>query len=513
MDYHVALSFAGEDRPYVEEVATHLARNGVGVFYDNRERVNLWGKDLYQELSSIYRNRAHFTVVFISQHYARKLWTQHELKSAQARAFEESREYILPARFDDTEIPGILKTTGYVDLQTMSPQELAEEIMAKLRESGISLDVPISKAKGSSSESQDHRNAGTRATKAFVENGNVHVQLSGGALHQLTFSQLDESPFLLNDGADVVFIRKEEAMGHRAAKFFRRLIILVHAEDLKERVVASQKPKKDGLEGTLNIVRIDYPYLSPDGQHLFFITEGWATASAFVKVNVETGAWMLVDSAERFEPLTQNAYAGHFLVAYSGIRASGRQAYYKVIDADGHQVKEFADKASAQKFFDMIHSGPPRRLFERDTLEYSNDGVELQAMGLIFNSKRKRVVLESQSPIHVSIDRIELQVNQAQWGHRLASAGLIFTCQYFDASGKNIGSEKRPMSFGLFFDPTFRYPIFEVKGRWWFASQYNPYYPKEAHRRWRMTIELNEFDLEDSESMQLSLHSSTNLIV
>jgi hypothetical protein len=59
----------------------------------------------------VYANRARFTVVFISSHYARKLWTNHERKSAQARAFKERSEYLLPARFDDTDVPGILSTT------------------------------------------------------------------------------------------------------------------------------------------------------------------------------------------------------------------------------------------------------------------------------------------------------------------------------------------------------------------------------------------------------------------
>ncbi|MFZ2991213.1 TIR domain-containing protein, partial [Ideonella sp.] len=53
--YQVALSFAGEDRPYVSEVAAHLAEHGVKVFYDEYERVSLWGKDLYTHLSEIYR--------------------------------------------------------------------------------------------------------------------------------------------------------------------------------------------------------------------------------------------------------------------------------------------------------------------------------------------------------------------------------------------------------------------------------------------------------------------------
>jgi hypothetical protein len=71
--------------------------------------------------------------MFISKHYAQKLWTNHERKSAQARAFTESREYILPARFDDTEVPGLLPTVGYVDLTKLTPTELAELIVQKLR--------------------------------------------------------------------------------------------------------------------------------------------------------------------------------------------------------------------------------------------------------------------------------------------------------------------------------------------------------------------------------------------
>ena len=42
--YQVSLSFAGEQRSYVEQVAKHLKKLGVAVFYDGFETVNLWGK-------------------------------------------------------------------------------------------------------------------------------------------------------------------------------------------------------------------------------------------------------------------------------------------------------------------------------------------------------------------------------------------------------------------------------------------------------------------------------------
>jgi len=70
--YDVALSFAGEDREYVEEVALHLKNFGVKVFYDKFEITDLWGKNLYDYLQDIYKNKARFTIIFISKHYKNK---------------------------------------------------------------------------------------------------------------------------------------------------------------------------------------------------------------------------------------------------------------------------------------------------------------------------------------------------------------------------------------------------------------------------------------------------------
>jgi len=61
VSFDIALSFAGEDRVYVDEVATLLFNAGIKVFYDQFEEANLWGKDLYTYLSDVYRNQAAFT--------------------------------------------------------------------------------------------------------------------------------------------------------------------------------------------------------------------------------------------------------------------------------------------------------------------------------------------------------------------------------------------------------------------------------------------------------------------
>jgi hypothetical protein len=88
--YEVALSFAGEDRAYVQMLADGLTAKDVSVFYDAFEKADLWGKNLYDHLIEIYQKSARYTVIFISQHYQAKVWTNHERQAAQARALNES---------------------------------------------------------------------------------------------------------------------------------------------------------------------------------------------------------------------------------------------------------------------------------------------------------------------------------------------------------------------------------------------------------------------------------------
>jgi hypothetical protein len=131
-DYDVALSFAGEDREYVEKVAEALKEKGVRTFYDRYEQASLWGNDLYGALDEVYRIKAHLCLMFISKHYVSKVWTSHERKSAQARALTEESEYILPIRFDESEVPGLRPTVSYLLARDWTAFDLAEAVTQKL---------------------------------------------------------------------------------------------------------------------------------------------------------------------------------------------------------------------------------------------------------------------------------------------------------------------------------------------------------------------------------------------
>ena len=129
--YDVALSFAGEDREYVDQVCTYLTTQGIKPFYDKAEEIELWGKDLVARFDEIYRNEAHYCVMFISCHYLQKAWPRHERRSVLSRAITDEG-YILPTRFDDTDIPGLPPTIHYVDLRRKSPEQLGKMIIQKL---------------------------------------------------------------------------------------------------------------------------------------------------------------------------------------------------------------------------------------------------------------------------------------------------------------------------------------------------------------------------------------------
>ncbi|MFC4854538.1 toll/interleukin-1 receptor domain-containing protein [Actinophytocola glycyrrhizae] len=130
--YDVCLSFADEQRSYVEEVATLLTSAGLRVFYDSFETADLWGRDLYEHLDEIYSRRSRFCVLFISADYSRKVWTNHERAAAQERALNSRSVYVLPVRFDETRIPGIRSSIGYLDAKQTSPAELVTRVLAKL---------------------------------------------------------------------------------------------------------------------------------------------------------------------------------------------------------------------------------------------------------------------------------------------------------------------------------------------------------------------------------------------
>jgi TIR domain len=177
--WDVALSFASAQRDYVEQVAEALKARGVRCFYDADEQIDLWGKYLAEELLAIYGEQAAVVVVLVSAEYAKRDWTRLERRAALARAVRERREYVLPARFDDTPLPGLLSDMVTVDLRALTPQEFAARIARKLAALGITGPHASAEARDPGRDAEVARPTGAvRVSEADPRRLGVHAAIS-----------------------------------------------------------------------------------------------------------------------------------------------------------------------------------------------------------------------------------------------------------------------------------------------------------------------------------------------
>jgi hypothetical protein len=131
-EFDVAVSFAAEDREYVESVVGPLKAAGVRVFYDSDFIAETWGEDLIEYFDDIYRKRARYAIIFVSHHYTTKMWTRHERRGALARGLTERGPYVLPVRLDDTPLPGLRPTVGYLDARRIGVDGIVQAVQTKL---------------------------------------------------------------------------------------------------------------------------------------------------------------------------------------------------------------------------------------------------------------------------------------------------------------------------------------------------------------------------------------------
>ncbi len=133
--YDVAVSFAGEQREFVQTVVRELGLPTTRVFYDADYTPQLWGEELSEVLVKLYRDEARYVVMFISREYAEKEWCILERRAALRRRMRTQGAYILPVRLDNTnldEVEGLLGTIGYLDGLRLGAPGVADAIRQKL---------------------------------------------------------------------------------------------------------------------------------------------------------------------------------------------------------------------------------------------------------------------------------------------------------------------------------------------------------------------------------------------
>ena len=92
----------------------------------------LWGKNGIEAFQAIFERQSAYVVMFVSAAYVRKPWTRLERQATLSRMIQESRDFVLPVRFDDTTVPGLPASTIYEDATRCTPAQLAVKIAEKL---------------------------------------------------------------------------------------------------------------------------------------------------------------------------------------------------------------------------------------------------------------------------------------------------------------------------------------------------------------------------------------------
>ncbi len=133
-NFDVALSFPGEFRKYVKQVADELEiKLGSNTyFYDKNYQAQLSRPNLDTLLQDIYRNRAKLVVVFLCEKYEEKEWCGIEFRAIREIINKKQDEKIMYIKMDEGKVKGVFETDGYHDGREHSPAEIAEFINERL---------------------------------------------------------------------------------------------------------------------------------------------------------------------------------------------------------------------------------------------------------------------------------------------------------------------------------------------------------------------------------------------
>lgn len=132
--FRVALTFPGEHRDYVSEVAANLVTSlgANSVFYDQYYSAELAKPDMDLALQKIYHERADLVVVFLSEHYEKKEWCGLEWRAIRDLIKKHSKKVML-LRFDEADISGLFSVDGYISLRTLSAKDTADRIAERCK--------------------------------------------------------------------------------------------------------------------------------------------------------------------------------------------------------------------------------------------------------------------------------------------------------------------------------------------------------------------------------------------
>jgi hypothetical protein len=123
-----AISYAGEQTNIAMEIDKRLRELGFFVFYAERNRLNIIGKDGETLFQNIFFE-AKQVIVLISEEYKRKEWTRYEWDVIRKR---DNINRFIPVRIDDTIILGLPSNILYLEFKNQNYNEIIDAAVYQL---------------------------------------------------------------------------------------------------------------------------------------------------------------------------------------------------------------------------------------------------------------------------------------------------------------------------------------------------------------------------------------------
>ncbi len=134
--FRIALSFAGEVRDYVAGVAELLAAKfgRDAILYDKYHQAEFARWNLGMYLPKLYGEESELIVPVLCPAYDTKRWTGWEWAHIYGLFTRADGHRVMPCRFQLATVEGIAPTSGYIDLDNLTPRETATLILERLAE-------------------------------------------------------------------------------------------------------------------------------------------------------------------------------------------------------------------------------------------------------------------------------------------------------------------------------------------------------------------------------------------
>jgi hypothetical protein len=133
--FKVALSFPGEQRGLVEQIAAKLANKFTkdGVFYDIFHRSELARLNLDVYLQGLYRNQSDLIVIFLCAEYDKKKWCGIEWRAIRDLINQKTHDNrIMFVKCGNGDVQGVFGTIdGYLSTDEMSVSEITDAIIQR----------------------------------------------------------------------------------------------------------------------------------------------------------------------------------------------------------------------------------------------------------------------------------------------------------------------------------------------------------------------------------------------